>query len=72
MNGLRGYNGWRWIFIIEGAITVLICIVFLFTFPTLSVNSFLGRYYERIYLLHCVLAKTNKQTGASKADLGGT
>ncbi|POS79790.1 hypothetical protein DHEL01_v201822 [Diaporthe helianthi] len=33
MDGLRGYSGWRWIFIIEGAITVLVCIVFLFTFP---------------------------------------
>ncbi|KAL2288979.1 hypothetical protein FJTKL_02845 [Diaporthe vaccinii] len=33
MDGLRGYHGWRWIFIIEGAITVLVCIVFLFTFP---------------------------------------
>lgn len=35
VNGLRGYNGWRWIFIIEGAITFIICIGFLFVFPTL-------------------------------------
>lgn len=33
VDGLRGYHGWRWIFIIEGAITVLVCLVFLFTFP---------------------------------------
>ena len=35
MDGLRGYHGWRWIFIIEGSISVVICIVFFFIFPTL-------------------------------------
>lgn len=35
VDGVRGYSGWRWIFIIEGCITVVICIAFLFVFPTL-------------------------------------
>ncbi|ROV88591.1 hypothetical protein VSDG_09152 [Cytospora chrysosperma] len=34
MDGMRGYSGWRWIFIIEGSITVLICVLFLFIFPS--------------------------------------
>lgn len=35
VDGMRGYSGWRWIFIIEGSITVLICVLFLFIFPSL-------------------------------------
>ena len=35
MNGIAGKAGWRWIFIIEGSVTFLVCIVFLFTFPSL-------------------------------------
>ena len=27
MAGIRGYNGWRWIFIIEGLATVLVAII---------------------------------------------
>jgi hypothetical protein len=26
MDGIEGYSGWRWIFIIEGAVTVLVAI----------------------------------------------
>ncbi|KAL2260582.1 hypothetical protein VTK26DRAFT_5361 [Humicola hyalothermophila] len=34
MDGMRGYHGWRWLFILEGVFTVLVGIFFLFTFPT--------------------------------------
>ncbi|KAF5013210.1 hypothetical protein FDECE_789 [Fusarium decemcellulare] len=33
MEGMRGYKGWRWIFIIEGAITVVCGLVFYFFLP---------------------------------------
>ncbi|KAI9893988.1 MAG: hypothetical protein M1814_004758 [Vezdaea aestivalis] len=33
MQGLQGYNGWRWIFIIEGAFTALAGVVFYFFLP---------------------------------------
>ena len=34
MDFMRGYRGWRWIFILEGVVTVLFGILFLFTFPS--------------------------------------
>jgi len=33
MDGVRGWNGWRWIFVLEGAGTVVIGLIFLLTFP---------------------------------------
>ncbi|KAJ9299963.1 hypothetical protein DTO217A2_8069 [Paecilomyces variotii] len=33
MDGVRGYRGWRWIFIIEGAITCVFAIVWFFCIP---------------------------------------
>lgn len=34
MDYVRNYRGWRWIFIIEGCFTVLLGVIFLFTFPS--------------------------------------
>jgi sugar phosphate permease len=34
MDYVRGFRGWRWIFIIEGCFTVVLGVVFLFTFPS--------------------------------------
>lgn len=33
MSGLRGYNGWRWIFILEGLLTVVVAVFFFFLLP---------------------------------------
>ncbi|KAI1823062.1 MFS general substrate transporter [Xylaria intraflava] len=33
LNGVRGYLGWRWIFILEGTLTAVVAIIFFFTFP---------------------------------------
>ncbi|KAL1995280.1 hypothetical protein VTN49DRAFT_1467 [Thermomyces lanuginosus] len=33
MQGLRGYNGWRWIFIIEGVITCVVSFFWFFAIP---------------------------------------
>ena len=33
MQGVRGYGGWRWIFIIEGACTAVIGVIFFFLIP---------------------------------------
>lgn len=33
MDGLRGYHGWRWIFIIEGTFTCVVALVWFFVIP---------------------------------------
>ncbi|OAL48742.1 major facilitator superfamily transporter [Pyrenochaeta sp. DS3sAY3a] len=33
MDGMRGYRGWRWIFILEGLLTVLVSFAFFFLLP---------------------------------------
>ncbi|KAF4314133.1 Major facilitator superfamily [Botryosphaeria dothidea] len=33
MDGVRGYKGWRWIFILEGLLTVIVSLVFFFLIP---------------------------------------
>ncbi|KAI9854642.1 MAG: hypothetical protein M1824_000228 [Vezdaea acicularis] len=39
MQGLRGYSGWRWIFILEGSLTFVVGIIFLFTLPNFPEDS---------------------------------
>lgn len=34
MDGVAGYHGWRWIFIIEGLITVLVSVLAFFLVPS--------------------------------------
>ncbi|EFR00745.1 hypothetical protein MGYG_03750 [Nannizzia gypsea CBS 118893] len=33
MGGLRGYNGWRWLFILEGVFTCVVAVVWFFLIP---------------------------------------
>ncbi|OMP83359.1 putative transporter C11D3.18C [Diplodia seriata] len=33
MDGIRGYRGWRWIFILEGLLTVVVSVIFFFLLP---------------------------------------
>ncbi len=42
MDYLRGYRGWRWIFILEGCFTVGVGLVFLFTFPSFPEQAVCG------------------------------
>lgn len=51
MTGIRGYNGWRWIFIIEGLATVLLALVakfFIVDWPETS--KFLNDTERRLLL----------------------
>lgn len=50
MDGVRGYHGWRWIFIIEGSVTFLVGVVFLFTFPCFPEEATWLREDERAYI----------------------
>lgn len=33
MGGLRGYNGWRWLFILEGVFTCVVAVIWFFLIP---------------------------------------
>ncbi|KAK7987979.1 hypothetical protein PG989_008294 [Apiospora arundinis] len=50
MDGMRGYHGWRWIFIFEGTLTAVIGVVFLFTFPSFPEQAMWLREDEREYV----------------------
>ncbi|ROV98399.1 hypothetical protein VMCG_07091 [Cytospora schulzeri] len=50
MDGMRGYSGWRWIFIIEGCLTFVICIVFVFIFPSFPEQAKWLTEPERAYI----------------------
>ncbi|PNY26791.1 transporter [Tolypocladium capitatum] len=39
MSGMRGYGGWRWIFLIEGGITVFVSFFFFFLLPDFPEES---------------------------------
>ncbi|KAK5629608.1 hypothetical protein RRF57_005323 [Xylaria bambusicola] len=39
VDGVRGYSGWRWIFILEGLLTAVVALVFFFTFPAFPEES---------------------------------
>lgn len=33
MNGMRGYLGWRWVFILEGVLTCVVALIWFFVIP---------------------------------------
>ncbi|KAF1810173.1 MFS general substrate transporter [Eremomyces bilateralis CBS 781.70] len=39
MDGIRGYSSWRWVFIIEGLLTVFVSVFFIFWLPTFPEES---------------------------------
>ncbi|RVD88953.1 uncharacterized protein DFL_003117 [Arthrobotrys flagrans] len=71
MDGLAGLGGWRWIFIMEGAVTVLlgiICYIFLVESPALS-TSWLEpeeiRYLELRQLARRVSLSSHQETAST-------
>ncbi|KJX96043.1 phthalate transporter like protein [Zymoseptoria brevis] len=69
MDGLGGYQGWSWIFIIEGIITVIIAIVgyiFLVPFPDDNPEKCWGFLNEREVAF--VIARVNADRGDAQAE----
>ncbi|KAK4242406.1 major facilitator superfamily domain-containing protein [Achaetomium macrosporum] len=64
MDYVRGYRGWRWIFIIEGCFTVVVGAIFLFTFPTFPEQTTWLREDEREF----VKARLRASQGHSGAE----
>ncbi|KAK3722773.1 High-affinity nicotinic acid transporter [Vermiconidia calcicola] len=50
MDGLRGYAGWRWIFILEGALTVFVSFFFFFLLPDFPEESKWLKEDEKAYV----------------------
>lgn len=64
MNGMRGYRGWRWIFILEGVLTCVVSIFFFFLLPNFPENSKWLTKEEREY----VQARLHADQGHSAAE----
>ena len=64
MDGLRGYRGWRWVFIIEGVITAVVAIAWFFLLPDLPEDVKWLTKEEREYLR----AKLARDTGRSATE----
>lgn len=50
LQGDRGYNGWRWVFIIEGSCTAFIGLLWYFVIPGFPENSKWLKEDERLFL----------------------
>lgn len=64
MDGLRGYHGWRWIFILEGTLTCLTAIFFWFILPDFPEDAKWLKEDERAY----VKARLEVDQGKSGLD----
>lgn len=64
MDGLRGYAGWRWIFILEGALTVFVSFFFYFLLPDFPEDVKWLDKEEREY----VQARLRKDVGRAASD----
>lgn len=61
MDGIRGYKGWRWLFIIEGLLTIVIAVVWFWTLPDFPETVTWMNEEERAF----VKAKLERDTGKS-------
>jgi hypothetical protein len=64
MDGIQGYSGWRWIFIIEGLVTVVIAVVSKFLIVDWPENSTFLNDQERALLLH----RLSEDRGEARMD----
>ncbi|CAK1362917.1 putative transporter [Cercospora beticola] len=64
MDGLQGYQGWRWIFILEGALTVAVSFLFFFLIPSFPEDAKWLGDDEKAY----VAARLQKDQGRSAVE----
>jgi MFS family permease len=64
MDGLQGYHGWRWIFILEGVLTCVVSFVFFFFIPSFPEDAKWLTEEERAY----VKARLQVDQGRSAAE----
>jgi len=64
MDGLRGYHGWRWIFILEGCLTCVVAAIFFFFIPSFPEDAKWLTEEERSY----IRARLQVDQGRSAAE----
>lgn len=64
MNGIAGYGGWRWIFIIEGLVTVVSAVAAKWLIVDWPENASFLNEEERAMLLH----RLSEDHGEAKMD----
>ncbi|OJD28759.1 major facilitator superfamily transporter [Diplodia corticola] len=64
MDGIRGYRGWRWIFILEGLLTVVVSLIFFFLLPNFPEDAKWLSEDEKKY----VKARLQADQGRSAAE----
>ena len=64
MDGMRGYGGWRWIFILEGTLTCVVSFAFFFLIPSFPEDAQWLREDERVFLE----ARLQSDQGRSAAE----
>lgn len=64
MDGLRGYQGWRWIFILEGTLTCVVSLAFFFLIPTFPEDAKWLTPEERAF----VSARLQQEQGRSALE----
>lgn len=68
MDGIGGLEGWRWIFILEGILTVIIaCMSFFLIHDSPETASFLSKE-ERAWLVHRLKYQGSKDSGYMVAE----
>jgi MFS family permease len=73
MDGVGGLAGWRWIFILDGLVTVLLATIAIYTLPVDVASARFLTEEEREYALRrlkadCELASTNDELVSGKID----
>ncbi|KAI4736600.1 major facilitator superfamily transporter [Aureobasidium sp. EXF-12298] len=64
MDGIAGYNGWRWIFILEGILTCVVSAAFFFVLPDFPEDSTWLSEEERTYVIN----RLRSEQGASAVE----
>lgn len=64
MDGVRGYHGWRWIFILEGCLTCVVAVIFFFFIPSFPEDAKWLTEEERTY----IRARLQVDQGRSAAE----
>jgi predicted MFS family arabinose efflux permease len=64
MDGMRGYSGWRWIFILEGVLTIVVSFFFFFLIPSFPEDAKWLTPDEKTY----VKARLQVDQGRSAAE----